>query len=109
MIWHRSPDELERRWQQFQDIVKEMYEAVGVDSTKLMQRISSWYEGHEEKRRQSLISWEQLHMNVNDKSKYRRRKFRDRIRSRRKRHQVFQDSVNKELTRATWQKRVARV
>ena len=67
LLWQHGPIEFERRWEAFQDVVQQIWQAAGVDSAKTMMRLAWRYRQHAQKRQSVLRSWERTHMRQNDK------------------------------------------
>ena len=43
LLWQHGPVEFERRWEAFQSVVQQIWEAAGVDSAKIMMRLALCY------------------------------------------------------------------
>ena len=76
LIWHYGLVELEERWQLLQDTVKNMWEGVGIDSTRTLEKLRGWYDSNSAKRNKHLEFWELQHMAVNDKNENRPQRLR---------------------------------
>ena len=76
LIWHYGLVELEERWQLLQDAVKNMWEGVGMDSTRPLEKLRGWYASNSAKRNKHLEFWELQHMAVNDKNEHRPQRLR---------------------------------
>lgn len=76
LIWHYGLVELEERWQLLQDAVKNMWEGVGMDSTRPLEKFRGWYDSNSAKRNKHLEFWELQHMAVNDKNEHRPQRLR---------------------------------
>ena len=67
LLWKHGPIEFGRRWEAFQGVVQQIFQAAGVDSTKTMMRLAWRYKQHAETRQCVLRCWETTHMSQNDK------------------------------------------
>ena len=67
LLWKQGPMEFERRWEAFQRVVQQIWQAAGVDSTKTMMRLAWCYNQHAQTRQRVLRCWEATHMSQNDK------------------------------------------
>ena len=76
-MWQHGPVEFERRWEAFQSVVQQIWEAAGVDSAKIMMRLALCYKKQADKRQRVLRCWETTHMRKHDKRRIPTRMTRD--------------------------------
>eukprot|EP00438_Fugacium_kawagutii_P009931 Skav225821 [mRNA] locus=scaffold1814:50714:55862:+ [translate_table: standard] len=96
LFWRYSPAHLYAAWQEFQTAVAAAWEASGLDSATYLQKIRALNEASAPLRAKNLEGWEQQHMVLNDKNKYRPPRFRERTtkhQRRERQHMALQDKA----------------
>lgn len=70
IFWSFDPVHLSETWERFQNAVIQTWTAVGLDSTKIIQKIQALYQANDGARQRHLRIWENQHMAMQDKRRY---------------------------------------
>eukprot|EP00434_Breviolum_minutum_P012857 symbB.v1.2.011330.t3/scaffold759.1/size164804/4 len=70
IFWSYDPLHLLETWKRFQNAVIQTWTAVGLDSTKIIQKIQALYQANDGARQRHLRIWENQHMAMQDKRRY---------------------------------------
>ncbi len=70
IFWSYDPIQLLETWERFQNAVIQTWTAVGLDSTKIIQKMQALYQANEGARKRHLRIWENQHMAMQDKRRY---------------------------------------